>query len=222
METLKQVRYYFWASYHRKKLDNLLEKHTSLFRGIVLDIGGRDRGIFQKPKDRVQQWIFADINETHHPDLVLDVSNMESVTDESVDVILAAELFEHVCFPEKGLRECARILKRSGHLILSVPFLSGIHADPFDFQRWTDVKWKKELTDAGFIISTCVVMGTYFTVLSDQIKLFIRALPIPFRWACFLCFPILDLLTICDTTRWIQKQKTLNNSHGGYFIIATK
>jgi hypothetical protein len=55
------LQYYFWASYRRKILDDLLEGAKDYYKGIVLDIGGRDRGRLEKPKDRVKKWIFADI-----------------------------------------------------------------------------------------------------------------------------------------------------------------
>ena len=70
----KSLKYYFWATYHRKKLDELQEKHKRVYKGIVLDIGGRDRGKFIKPKNNVKKWIFADIEKKHNPDLVLDVA----------------------------------------------------------------------------------------------------------------------------------------------------
>jgi len=132
---LENIKYYFWATYRRKLLDKFLEENESHYKGIVLDVGGRDRGKFKKPKDEVEKWIFADIEDKYQPDIILDVSNMNEIKDESVDVINAIELFEHVEDIEKGLRECHRVLKNDGIMILSVPFLYPIHADPFDFQR---------------------------------------------------------------------------------------
>ena len=98
----KNIQYYFWASYRRKILDELLEKNKHYYKGIVLDIGGRDRGKFKKPKDKVKKWIFADIEEKHKPDIVLDVANMKDIKDESIDIINAIELFEHVEKIEKA------------------------------------------------------------------------------------------------------------------------
>ena len=56
------LRYYVWASYRRKLLDKLLDRYRATFSGIVLDIGGRNRGRFEKPKTFVYKCIFADIN----------------------------------------------------------------------------------------------------------------------------------------------------------------
>jgi len=43
---------------------------------VVLDIGGRNRGKFIKPKDKVEKWIFADIESKHKPDIVVDVCDI--------------------------------------------------------------------------------------------------------------------------------------------------
>lgn len=154
--------YYKWATYRRILLDKIQEKYKSLYKGIVLDIGGRDRGKFTKPKDNVVKWIFADINKKHHPDIVLDVMDMNQISSNSIDVINAIELFEHVENPIKGLRECYRVLKENGVLLISAPFLYHIHADPYDFQRWTNTKWKNELTKLGFKIEKIIVNGQIF------------------------------------------------------------
>lgn len=52
----KKIKYYFGTSNRRKILDALQQKYSHLYQGVVLDIGGRDRGKFKKPKDRVKNW----------------------------------------------------------------------------------------------------------------------------------------------------------------------
>ena len=118
----KKIRYYFWASYRRRLLDKLQNKYSFLYKGIVLDIGGRDRGMFKKPKDKVEKWIFADIESKHNPDIILDVADMNSFSNNSIDFINAIELFEHVKNIEKGLEECYRVLKKDGIMFISAPF----------------------------------------------------------------------------------------------------
>ncbi len=219
---IENIRYYFWATYRRKILDKLLEENKHYYKGIILDIGGRDRGKFEKPKDKVEKWIFADIDEKHNPDIVLNVENMSKIETESIDVINTNELFEHVGKIEQGLRECYRVLKKNGVMILSVPFLFPIHADPYDFQRWTEDKWKKELEILGFKIEKYEITGRYFTVLLDMEKVFIQSLPRVLRWILYLFYTLLDLFTKLDNLKFIQNHPKLGKFHGGYFIIARK
>ncbi len=217
------VKYYFWASYRRKILDKLLERNKHYYRGIVLDIGGRDRGKFKKPKNNVKKWIFADIEKKYNPDIVLDVCNMKEIGNESVDVVSAIELFEHVKNPQKGIEECYRVLKKGGAMILTVPFLYPVHSDPYDFQRWTRDKWTEVLKGVSFEIKKFVIMGLYFTIMMENKKFFIKQLPFGIRHFCKLLFyPIMDLFIKLDNTKWVKNNLTLNKFHGGYFVVLKK
>lgn len=218
----ENIIYYFWASYHRKILDRLLGQNKHYYQGLVLDIGGRNRGKFKKPKDKVEKWIVADIKTRHQPDIILDVCNMNKIKDGAVDVVNATELFEHIENPQKGLEECYRILKKDGLMILSTPFLYPIHPDPHDFQRWTERKWKRELKEIGFEIQKFVIMGRYFTVWADLEKALVKSLPNILRWTCYLVYPLYDLLVKIDNLSCIKKHPYLGKFHGGYFIIAKK
>lgn len=219
---IKSLQYYFWATYRRKNLDRLLEENKHYYQGIVLDIGGRDRGKFKKPKDKVKKWVFVDIEEKYNPDIVLDVTNMNKIESESIDVINATELFEHVENLEKGLKECYRVLKKNGVMILSAPFLYPVHADPYDFQRWTEEKWRKILEEIGFKIEKFEIMGRYFTVIMDMKKIFIKSMPRVLRWILYLFYPFLDILTELDNLKFVQNHSRLGKFHEGYFIIVRK
>ncbi len=218
------LRYYFNSTYRRKILDTFLSQQSHYFNreAVVLDIGGRDRGRFLKPKENVKQWIFADIEPAHNPDIVLDVSNMQPIAPESIDVILATELFEHVEKPLEGLEECSRVLKSGGVMILSAPFLYPIHGDPFDYQRWTIAQWQKEFQRAGFMVEENKVMGRYFTVMADNIKLLIQSFPTVLKYPLYMLVPLLELFALLDILPLVQNHKILGNFHGGYFFVVRK
>jgi len=220
---LKKLKYYFWASYRRKMLDNLQEKYEHLYKGVILDIGGRDRGKFRKPKSKVEKWIFADINKKHSPDVVLDVAEMKQIKSESINVVSAIELFEHVKNPRQGIEECYRVLKKGGTMILSAPFLYPVHNDPYDYQRWTEIKWELESKRAGFRILNVEIMGRFFTILMEHQKLFIKSFPKNIRRLLKLThYPLMDLIAKFDNFKFIRLSKTLSGFHGGYFIILRK
>lgn len=213
---------YLGASYRRKKIDALSEKYRGLYHGIVLDIGGRDRGKFKKPKNEVEKWIFADIVPDFQPDMILDVTDMKNVGNNSIDVISALELFEHVNYPEKGVTECYRTLKYDGTFIASTPFLYGIHADPFDFQRWTGEKWKLVLKDAGFKEIRVIAMGTGVSVILDMFKSILRYSHPIIKYSSFFLYPIFDCIETLDRTHFIQQSILGRRYVGGYYIIAKK
>ncbi|MBA7506941.1 hypothetical protein ES706_05656 [subsurface metagenome] len=205
LKVASKSHYYKWTTYRRILLDQLQEKHKYLYKGIILDIGGRDRGGFIKPKDKVEKWIFADINVEYNPDIVLDITNMTQISSNSIDVINAMELFEHVEDISSGLKECYRVLKKNGVLLISTPFLYHIHTDPHDFQRWTNTKWKNELTKLGFKIEKIIIMSRYFTVLGDMLKSLIKSFLKIFKYLGFLLFRILDRIVRLDNTFFIKK-----------------
>jgi SAM-dependent methyltransferase len=220
MDLTRNIGYYLFASYRRKLIDSFLEENSHLYNGVVLDIGGRDRGKFKSPKDRVKKWIVADIEKSRNPDVVLDVSDMFSIKSESIDVINAIELFEHVEKIEKGLSECFRVLKKDGTVIITAPFLYPIHGDPFDFQRWTEAKWRKELAIIGFKIEKLEIMGKYFTVIADILKKPLDYLPTFFKILYIFFIPIFDIIAKLDTL--LTKNKFANSYTTGYLIIAKK
>lgn len=217
-----KLAYYFGSTCRRHEIDALQKKYSSEYKGVVLDIGGRDRGAFKKPKGKVEKWIFTDIEEKHHPDIVADVSNMHMIETESIDIANAMELFEHVEKIEKGIAECYRVLKKGGKLMMSVPFLFPVHADPYDFQRWTITKWEDVLKNYGFMIEKAEITGRFFTVLSDMNKTLVKSMPFGIRHIGYLSFPFFDLLRKLDKTNRIKNHPKLGKYHGGYFIIAKK
>lgn len=217
-----RLKYYLSASYRRKILDRLLSEHADLYKGRVMDIGGKDRGKFKKPRNKVDQWFVVDISISNNPDLLADVCDLKELESSQFDVVNATELFEHVSDPEQGLRECARVLKPSGSMIISMPFLYPIHADPSDFQRWTEHKWRQEAEAVGLEIEELVPMGRYFTVFMDMWKNFVRIVPFrPVKWVCYLTYPLCDVITWFDRLEFVRRS-TLGNYTTGYYIVARK
>lgn len=222
LQTLKtKIIYYFWATYRRKSLDYLQEKYRGIYRGIVFDIGGRDRGKFVKPKKEVEKWVFVDLIKDHNPDLVMDIANMDQASDNSVDVIACMEVLAHVEKIEKALDECSRILKKNGNLVFSVPCMHPVINDPTDFQRWTEMKWHKELTTRGFQVTILESTGGFFTLLGDMGVSLVKTLPTALRYFGYLFYPLLDGIVALDKTRFARKP-LLSRYITGYFIIAEK
>ena len=81
------------------------------------------------------------------------------------------EVLEHLQKPVEALEEAYRLLKSGGKLVISMPFLYGVHADPQDFQRWTDEKLKIELEKVGFEVKQIEPMGSLFAVIYDLLHL---------------------------------------------------
>lgn len=59
--------------------------------------------------------------------------------DASVDVVLFNQVLEHVVDPDASLREIHRVLRPCGTMLGSVPHVSPVHLEPYDFRRYTDL-----------------------------------------------------------------------------------
>ena len=67
-----------------------------------------------------------------HLDIVCDITQIPE-PDQSFDVIMCIEVFEHLPDPLAALREFNRLLKSGGWLIITAPFNSLTHFAPYHF-----------------------------------------------------------------------------------------
>lgn len=101
--------------------------------------------------------------------IVCDVIDMP-LEDESVDVILCSEVFEHLKNPILAVKEFGRVLKEEGQLILTAPFCSLTHMAPYFYGTGFSEYWYKDhLADAGFEINELIPFGNYFQYLSQEL-----------------------------------------------------
>ena len=207
-------------SYRRTRLDKDLEEAREYMKGVTLDVGGgRERGTFKVPEDINR--VIIDISAAHRPHILADVRSIP-VKSNSADCVKCTEVLEHVEYPEDMLEEISRVLKPGGALILSIPFLSGIHADPYDFQRFTEEKLRRILDRAQLNIITLKKQGLFFSVLGDMVKRAIlnarSRLALLFYWL----LPLLDLMVKLDNRACVRNSKFLSSFVAGYFIVAVK
>ena len=72
--------------------------------------------------------------------------------DASFDGVICNEVLEHVFNPDQFLREIFRVLKPSGDLLLSVPFVWDEHEQPWDYARYSSFGLKNLLERNGFVV----------------------------------------------------------------------
>src|ERR1700751_411239 len=83
------------------------------------------------------------------PDFVGNALSLP-VKDQTVDIVFATQIIEHVTKPDLMIRECKRVLRPQGYLILTGPFYWPLHVEPHDFFRFTKYGFEQLLRDAGF------------------------------------------------------------------------
>lgn len=162
-------------SIRRYYVDEFYERNIRMFPKSVniLDIGGkkvRTRGQFDIEK-HLMNVMYANIDSSTNPDYLCDGSNIP-VKNNSFNVVICSEMLEHVREPTLILNEAYRILKPGGVLLICVPFLIGIHTDPYDYGRYTDYYWRTVLKEIGFDRIIIEKQGLYYSVLMDMLKLY--------------------------------------------------
>lgn len=136
-----------FITFRRYHLDNFLSSIS--YDGKVIDIGGKKinrRGNFSPPFDKVEAWEYLNLDPSTEPDYCCSAEKIP-ISDNRYDWVILCEVLEHLSNPYIVIDECIRILKPGGRLIITAPFLNGIHADPYDFQRWTPEKYRMELEE---------------------------------------------------------------------------
>jgi SAM-dependent methyltransferase len=102
-------------------------------------------------------------------DFVGDLQDMKAVADESYNVVLCTEVLEHVPQPEKLIAEVRRVLKPRGKFILSVPHLSRLHEEPYDYYRFTKHGLQFLLDQNGFSVLEIAPTGSLFSFIGHQV-----------------------------------------------------
>jgi len=99
-----------------------------------------------------------------------DIQDMRVIQDCVYDSALCIEVLEHVPDPLRASREISRILKPEGYLILSVPHLSRLHEEPYDFYRFTKYGLQVILEQAGFRIVDLRARGGLLSFIGHQVS----------------------------------------------------
>lgn len=213
-----------FITFRRYYLDEVLLKIN--FCGKVLDVGGKKdnkRGKFRPPLEKVESWKYLNIDESTNPDYCCSADNVP-VEDNSFDIVLLSEVLEHLENPIDVLLECNRILKSGGKFIATMPFMYALHADPYDFQRWTDVKIRMELENIGFKDVYIKPMGSLFAVIYDLVYVSLNkasknSQSTRNRFIRRFILPIIAKLFLFLDRKYIYKSKIITT---GYCIETTK
>jgi SAM-dependent methyltransferase len=150
--------------------------HAAHFaEGALLDVGcGKKpyKPLFRKVKNHLGIEVPSTVSRSR----VIDVyGNGERLPFEagSFDTVLCTETIEHTPEPKVILRECFRVLKTGGYMLLSTPQTWGLHEAPYDYYRYTEYGLKYLAQTVGFevvqVYPTCGVFATVGQRLSSAV-----------------------------------------------------
>lgn len=151
----KSMEYYsdrsHWSAWRTSNEEHLVRKLSALPRSsVVLDLGA-GRGFFRDTiNSRFDTFLSVDFVGFELIDVVADIGGKLPFKDNSFDVVLSSNVFEHMPDTNLSLAECLRVLKPGGMLIAHTPFLMELHDEPYDFYRFTHYAINELLNKHGF------------------------------------------------------------------------
>jgi len=186
-----------YITYRRLWLDSCLNAYSNKMRGCVIDLGGKrenKRGSFQPPENEADSWLYINLDPKAIPNIFADVTQTP-LRGESVDCIICTEVLEHLPNPQACVDEAHRLLRKGGVVFASVPFIYPVHADPFDFQRFTEDGLRKLFGDFSSV--EIIPMGSFPGVLGMLIEIGIEGI----QGGSF--FPKLERRSLRLVSRWL-------------------
>lgn len=211
-------------SYRRALLDEALGKWGSSLRGVVLDVGGKRvlRGRFAPPTGSVKRWTRLNLDPAEQPDIVADAQALP-VRDKAADSVICLEVLQYVERPEKAVAEITRVLAPDGTALISAPFLH--RADALtDRHRFTEVRLRELIEQAGLRIVQISAQGFFFTTLANIVRQATARIPLrALRYAvAALVTPLSGLLLGLDRLAVVRRSAFLSSFTTGFLVVARK
>jgi len=170
--------------YHiRTSIKKALDDNLDSFQGVLLDIGCGEMPYkdYLLKKSRIDKYIGMDIENPEYqkkikPDVFWDGIKIP-LADNSVDTVMATEVFEHTPVIDSVLNEIFRVLKPSGTLFFTVPYLWPLHDVPHDEYRYTPFSLGRHFKIAGYENINIKATGGWDAALAQMIGLWLRRRP---------------------------------------------
>lgn len=232
MRYVEKLKFLFDYSVRRSYVDIFFQNHIPSIKNdsLILDLGGHKynkRGIFDISIYKHLRVFYINLTTGKLPDIQADAYNLP-IKDKSLDVVICGELLEHIFEPRIVLDEVYRVLVDGGQVLITVPFLYRIHADPYDFGRYTDYYWQTALELNGFEDISIEHQGLFLSVLVDFIRQYmiqggnIRP-PRPIRFIAHIILILLwKFVTWCENQPCMKKNEFARSFTTGFGITAVK
>ncbi len=163
----------FWIA--RRGLAKSIAKYAPVCSGCLLDVGCGSKPY--KSFFSISEYIGLEIDSAKSRHMNLADYYYDGSTfpfaDSSFDSILCNQVLEHIFNPSQFISEIHRVLKPSGHLLLTVPFVWDEHEQPFDYARYSSFGLNSLLVNHGFEIVKHEKINSDFSVIIQLINAYI-------------------------------------------------
>lgn len=127
----------------RRMMRTMLHKYLADEPTKIVDVGSYDvNGTYKILMKEEWQYTGVDIEDGPNVDIHMPALYTIPVPDETFDVAISGQCFEHVANPFKLMCEVSRIVKPEGLFIMTAPFQAPEHRHPIDCWRIFSDGWK--------------------------------------------------------------------------------
>jgi SAM-dependent methyltransferase len=109
--------------------------------------------------------------------------------DLSFDTVVMFQVLEHLPEPATALLEAHRVLRSGGLILVTTPFMWGLHEQPLDFYRYTPFGLEHLLRKAGFDDITIEQVGGYWLTAGLRFSYYLQAWASGAWWRRYLVPP---------------------------------
>ncbi len=139
-------------SFYKKFVDEYRDSEKK----IIIDVGGGRSPYFKIFQDISKEFYVVDFKSALPEEENRNIIQIDGVAEELnlnseyADIIMSNQVLEHVIDENTAVKEAYRVLKKGGIFTGSVPHISPIHLEPYDFRRFTRYGIIKLLEENGF------------------------------------------------------------------------
>ncbi len=205
-EVESKVESFHWWFVGRRRLLKSLLTFVNIRDGITIDVGcgtGSNLKALESARlnviglDRSRFALSFTRKKGRFPLMVGDLNELPVKTN-SVGLIIAMDLLEHLDDDSKGIKECLRVLNKGGYLILTVPafgFLWGIQDDVTGhMRRYSKKEIVNKLRAAGYDILRCSYFNFFLFLPILVARRVIRLLELKIESENEVNFPLINSL----------------------------
>lgn len=155
-------------TYHLPIFNRVLKQYI---KGKLLDLGCGYVPYYELYKDLITDSVCMDWENSYHQnpfiDIFHDINKPFPLPDNEFDSVLCTGVLEHIYEPHNLLKECHRILKQNGNLIITSVLSYCEHEPPFDYFRNTQFFLKRIADELNFELVELNTIGDGLFVMAD-------------------------------------------------------
>ncbi|MDP9229109.1 MAG: class I SAM-dependent methyltransferase, partial [Bacteroidota bacterium] len=153
-------------------IENFLEKNSSLIKGRVLEVADNEYTTRFGQSNVIQSDILHVNDNNPKATIIADLGESVSIADNSFDCIILTQTLQFIYNYRKAIENCHRILKPDGNLLLTVPGITHLGKEAWNWywsftsfsitkilSEYFDIEYMKVQTFGNVLVATAFLYG---------------------------------------------------------------